>query len=217
MLSPLHLMILAMAGMIAGLPMPGEVPGDLFHGSALAWVIGQCLWLRAKWRARRARTKARDAQRARSAERRRAARAAGGEVRRWVVIDGSNVLYWQGESPSLNAVSAVLGEVRKAGLTPVVWFDANVGYKVGDSYLNPAELARRLGISRKQVRVAPRGSPADPLLLQEAAKLGTGVVTNDRYRDWQASFPSVAEPGVLVHGRVEDGTVRLDWPAGLAA
>lgn len=217
MITPLQLLILAFAGMVAGLPMPGEPPGQLFLGSTAAWSVALFLWLRARWRSRR-KTKARAQQRARSAERKRAARAAGGqEARRWVVIDGSNVLYWQGESPSLNAVSAVLGEVRKAGLTPVVWFDANVGYKVGDSYMNPSELARRLGISRKQVRVAPKGSPADPLLLQEAAKLGTGVVTNDRYRDWVADFPDVTQPGVLVPGRVEDGAVTLDWPAGQAA
>lgn len=217
MISPLQLLILAFAGMVAGLPMPGEDPGELFLGSAAAWVVALFLWVRAKWRSRR-KTKARAQQRARSAERKRAERGAGrSETRRWVVIDGSNVLYWQGESPSLGAVSAVLGEVRKAGLTPVVWFDANVGYKVGESYMNPSELARRLGISRKQVRVAPKGSPADPLLLQEAAKLGTGVVTNDRYRDWVASFPSVAEPGVLVRGRLEGGAVKLDWPGGQAA
>jgi len=216
MISPLQLLILAFAGMVAALPMPGEAPGELFLGCAAAWTVALFLWVRAKWRSRR-KTKARAEQRARSAERKRAAReAARAEGRRWVVVDGSNVLYWQDESPSLGSVSAVLDEVQRAGLTPVVWFDANVGYKVGDSYLNPAELARRLGISRKQVRVAPKGSPADPLLLQEAAKLGTGVVTNDRYRDWVGDFPDVAQPGVLVHGRVEGGAVTLDWPRSTA-
>ncbi|MBU9697432.1 hypothetical protein GU927_006185 [Rhodobacteraceae bacterium HSP-20] len=213
MFSPFHLLILAFAGMVAGLPMPDEAFGPLFLGSAAAWVVALCLWLRAKWRARR-RTKARAEQRARSAERRRAAKAA---PRRWVVIDGSNVMYWQDEVPSLQSVSAVVGEVQRAGLTPVVWFDANVGYKVGGGYMNPADLARVLGVSRKQVKVAPKGSPADPLLLEEAAKLGTGVVTNDRYRDWAEAFPAVSEPGILVRGRVEGGTAQLDWPQGAAA
>lgn len=213
MFSPFQLLILAFAGMVAGLPMPGEAFGGLFMGSAAAWVVALCLWLRAKWRARR-RTRARAEQRARSAQRKRAAREA---PRKWVVVDGSNVLYWQDETPSLTAVTAVLNEVQRAGMTPLVWFDANVGYKVGTSYMNPADLARALGVSRKQVRVAPKGSPADPLLLDEAAKLGTGVVTNDRYRDWVESYPSVAQPGVLVHGRLQDGAVTLDWPEGRAA
>lgn len=215
MFSPFQLLILAFAGMVAGLPMPGEAFGPLFYGSAGAWVVALCLWLRAKWRARR-RTKARAAQRARSQERRRAARSRP-EDRRWVVIDGSNVLYWQDEVPSLQSVSAVVRAVQRAGLTPLVWFDANVGYKVGSAYMNPSELARVLGVPRKHVKVAPKGSPADPLLLEEAAKLGTGVVTNDRYRDWIAAYPNVAQPGVLVRGRVEGGTVLLDWPAAQVA
>jgi len=128
------------------------------------------------------------------------------------VIDGSNVMFWQDEVPSLSTVSAVVGEVKRAGLTPLVWFDANAGYKVADHYMNPRDLSRAIGISRKQVRVAPKGSPADPLLLEDAAKLGTGVVSNDRYRDWAEAFPSVTQPGVLVRGRVQGGTALLDWP-----
>jgi hypothetical protein len=60
--------------------------------------------------------------------------------------------------------------------------------------------------------VAPKGSPADPLLLGDAARLGTGVVSNDRYRDWAEAFPSVTQPGVLVRGRITDGAAQLDWP-----
>jgi hypothetical protein len=97
-------------------------------------------------------------------------------------------------------------------LKPLVWFDANAGYKVGDRYMNPRDLSRAIGLSRKQVRVAPKGSAADPLLLEDADKLGTEVVSNDRYRDWVSSYPRVIQPGVLVRGRVEGGAARLDWP-----
>ena len=77
----------------------------------------------------------------------------------------------------------------------------------------PDALSQALSLARSQIRMAPKGTPADALLLEHAAKLGTGVVSNDRFRDWAAAFPSLAEEGVLVRGRWVDGTVRLDWPA----
>lgn len=131
----------------------------------------------------------------------------------WVVIDGSNVMYWRDERPSLVPLQQVVAAVEKAGFRPMIWFDANVGYKLGNHYMGEAELSQALSLARSQIRMAPKGTPADALLLEHAAKLGTGVVSNDRFRDWAAAFPSVAEDGVLVRGRWVDGTVLLDWPA----
>ena len=131
----------------------------------------------------------------------------------WVVIDGSNVMYWRDERPSLVPLQQVVAAVETAGFRPMIWFDANVGYKLGTRYMGEAELSQALSLGRSQIRLAPKGTPADALLLAHATKLGTGVVSNDRFRDWAAAFPSVAEEGVLVRGRWVDGTVRLDWPA----
>ena len=138
-----------------------------------------------------------------------AARKAG----HWIVIDGSNVMYWRDERPSLVALQQVVAAVETAGFRPMIWFDANVGYKLGTRYMGEAELSQALSLGRSQIRMAPKGTPADALLLAHATKLGTGVVSNDRFRDWAAAFPSLAEEGVLVRGRWVDGTVRLDWPA----
>ena len=131
----------------------------------------------------------------------------------WIVIDGSNVMYWRDERPSLVALQQVVAAVETAGFRPMIWFDANVGYKLGTRYMGEAELSQALSRGRSQIRMAPKGTPADALLLAHATKLGTGVVSNDRFREWAAAFPSVAEEGVLVRGRWVDGAVRLDWPA----
>lgn len=131
----------------------------------------------------------------------------------WIVIDGSNVMYWRDERPSLVALQQAVAAVETAGFRPMIWFDANVGYKLGTRYMGEAELSQALSLGRSQIRMAPKGTPADALLLAHATKLGTGVVSNDRFRDWAAAFPSVTEEGVLVRGRWVDGTVRLDWPA----
>jgi hypothetical protein len=127
----------------------------------------------------------------------------------WIVVDGSNVMYWEGEKPSLMTVRRVLQAVDEAGFVPLVWFDANVGYLTQGAYLRPEQLSRMLGLAHGQVLVAPKGTPADPLLLEEAVRLGTRVVTNDRFRDWAEDHPSVTEPGFLVGGRMSGGVVRL--------
>lgn len=206
MQTPILLLLLCFSAMVYSMPMPDEPAGPGFLLASVVTLAALLIWMRAAFAAR-----------VPILRRRRRRRKAGGgsqpPQRRWVVIDGSNVMFWEDERPSLSTVSAVVGEVKKAGLTPLVWFDANAGYKVGDRYMNPRDLSRAIGVPIKQVRVAPKGSPADPLLLEDAAKLGTGVVSNDRYRDWAETYPSVTQPGVLVRGRMQGGAALLDWPA----
>lgn len=126
-----------------------------------------------------------------------------------VIVDGSNVLHWNGGKPALETVLAVVQALEARGLTPGVMFDANAGYKTHDRYQDDAELARRLGLPEDRVLVVPKGVPADPYILRAARDLGARVVTNDRYRDWQADFPEVAAPGFLIHGGMRDGAVWL--------
>lgn len=122
--------------------------------------------------------------------------------RRWVVIDGSNVMYWGNTGPDLAVLSTVIGDLQARGLTPAVWFDANVGYLIGNRYQGPVDMAQRLGLPHRQVFVAPKGTPADPLLLEGAKALNARIVSNDRYRDWIEDHPLAAEPGLLVGGRI---------------
>ncbi|TNF18840.1 MAG: hypothetical protein EP318_16995 [Rhodobacteraceae bacterium] len=134
-----------------------------------------------------------------------------GRRKPYIVLDGSNVMHWDGKAPSLDPVRSVVERVRAEGLEPVIWFDANVGYKIGDGYLGPAALARRLGCARARVHVAPKGTPADPLLLQHAVSLDARVVSNDRFRDWQEAFPALERADFLVRMRARDqsGTLEL--------
>jgi hypothetical protein len=132
----------------------------------------------------------------------------------WIVVDGSNVMYWDRETPSLETVREVLRAVEAEGFVPLVWFDANAGHLVAGQYLRPEKLARKLGLRQGQVLVAPKGTPADPLLLEEAARLGVRVVTNDRFRDWAEDHPMVRDPERFVRGRVRDGVARLTHGEG---
>jgi hypothetical protein len=128
----------------------------------------------------------------------------------WIAVDGSNVLYWQDEIPSLQTVREVVDALKRRGMRPVVWFDANVGYLVGDRYLGPVPLAKSLGLSERQVIVAPKGTPADPLVIEGARLLKSRIVSNDRFRDWQDQYPEVREAMRFLRGSIENGALRLD-------
>lgn len=133
----------------------------------------------------------------------------------WVVIDGSNVMHWFDETPSLNTVSAVATQLISQGYQPIVWFDANVGYKVGSRYMGERALAQHLPVSARAIRVAPKGNPADPLLLTEAVRLRARVVSNDKFRDWTEAFPQLADEAFLIRAKVNAKGLTMEIkPAG---
>jgi len=128
----------------------------------------------------------------------------------YAVIDGSNVLHWQDNQPNLSSLRAVIDHVASLGYTPGVVFDANAGYKISARYQQDYALARLLRLPADRVLVAPKGTPADPLILASARELGARIVTNDRYRDWAGDYPEVETPGHLVPGGFHDGKLWLE-------
>ena len=140
----------------------------------------------------------------------RAARAV--RTIRHVVVDGSNVMHWRGGRPDLAPVRAVVDRLAARGWRVGVMFDANAGYLLSGRYRDDADLARELGLPSDRVLVVPKGTPADPAILQAARDMGARIVTNDRFRGWRADFPEAGEPGRLIRGGMRDGALRLDLP-----
>lgn len=126
------------------------------------------------------------------------------------VIDGSNLLYWKDNSLSLDPVREAVQLLKAAGYRPYVIFDANAGYLVENRYLNGRNFAKRLGLSVSQTLVAPRGQPADPLILAFARDSGGIVISRDRFRDWAEAFPAETAPGRVVSGGYRGGRFRLN-------
>jgi hypothetical protein len=129
--------------------------------------------------------------------------------RKHLVIDGSNVLHWNDNQPDIGIVRQTVRQVKSAGFTPGVIFDANVGYKIGGGYMDDPALARLLDLPVDQVLVVPKGVQADQYILKAARDLGAGIVTNDRYRDWAGEFPEVERPGFLITGSVRGDKISL--------
>jgi hypothetical protein len=134
-----------------------------------------------------------------------------------VIVDGSNVLFWDGGEPSLAIVDKVVEHLRGQGWKVGVIFDANVGYRIGTRYLDDADMARRLNLPADRVLVVPKGTPADAYVLRAARDMQARVVSNDRFRDWAADWPEVTQPGFLIRGGVRDGRVWVETEDRAAA
>jgi hypothetical protein len=130
--------------------------------------------------------------------------------RNWILVDGSNVMHWEDNTPQIEPVRRVVAALRAQGLDPGVVFDANVGWKLFGRYLGERELGQLLDLPQDQVLVVPKGSPADPWLLTTARDFGARIVTNDRFRDWVDAHPEVTSPGFLVHGGLSGKGVWLE-------
>lgn len=133
--------------------------------------------------------------------------------RHHAVIDGSNVMYWNGDTPRLSTLRDVVRMAEAQGYQPGVIFDANAGYKLCDRYLNDKDFAKLLSLRRDRVMVVNKGEPADPTILAAARDTGATVISNDRFRDWAERFPEVEDPGHVVSGGYVDGAVYLDGSA----
>ena len=123
-----------------------------------------------------------------------------------IVVDGSNVMYWGGDASAKTLVQ-VLRAVKAKGLNPIVFFDANVGYKLANCYYDEVKLAGVTGVPRKHILVADKGVVADEWILDFATKHGLRVVSNDRFRDWGVQFPLVKKKGRVMRGTYRDGNV----------
>ena len=132
------------------------------------------------------------------------------KAKRPVVIDGSNIMYWEGESPKLETVQRVIQTLKGRGFQPGIVFDANAGYLLADRYLDDRHFAKMLRLPASRVLVVPKGEPADPTILAAARDLGAKVISNDQFRDWVTDFPEISEDGRLVRGGFQDRTLWFD-------
>jgi hypothetical protein len=134
--------------------------------------------------------------------------------KKWILVDGSNVMHWEDNTPHIEPVRRVVSALKAQGLDPGVVFDANVGWKLVGRYLGERELGQILDLPPDQVLVVPKGSPADPWLLTTARDFSAQIVTNDRFREWAEAHPEISTPGVLVRGSLTSNGVWLEGMQG---
>jgi hypothetical protein len=120
-----------------------------------------------------------------------------------VLVDGSNVAHSaEGDHVMLGNVLAVCEKLREEGYEPVVVVDAALRHQIDDR----AEYERL--VDAGTIRQAPAGTDADYFLLSFARELAAPIVSNDRFRDRQKSFPDAAKR--LIRYMVVKGEVVLE-------
>ena len=212
MRASLALFIALVLGALGAAVAPGDTARATVVLGAFALAAGLRVVLLALWHlaAPRDRRDDRPARRtARPAGREAAPAPRPAPARPEIVVDGSNVMFWDGETPTFRALDRVLTDLVARGYAPVVFFDANAGYRLIGRYATPEELASHLPDGIDSVCVMDKGIPADVALIDYALTRNLRIVSNDRFRDWRGQFPRVASKGVLVPGSLRGGQVRL--------
>lgn len=114
-----------------------------------------------------------------------------------ILIDGSNVLFWRAGQAQRDVPLLVVRALVARRFAPVVYFDHSVFQHIGQDGLD--DLA-----SEVQVIIAPRGTPADALLLGACDQGRIQIVSCDRYREWRTQHPRLRADW-LVSGRIARG------------
>lgn len=122
---------------------------------------------------------------------------------RSTVIDGSNVAHWGSNTPTIDAVRAVVAQLKTEGSDPIAVFDANIGFKVSNRFLNNSELAAQIGLLPNRVEVVPKGEIADIRVFEIAMQLSAPIVSNDLYRDHLAARFIPKRRGFFAFGEAE--------------
>ena len=105
-----------------------------------------------------------------------------------VLVDGSNVAHSsEGEKARLRNIELVVAKLHDEGLEPIVVADAALRHQI-----DQAEKYEAL-IDGGEIRQAPAGTDADYFILSFARELDAYIVSNDRFRDRQESFPDARE------------------------
>jgi Zc3h12a-like Ribonuclease NYN domain len=100
-----------------------------------------------------------------------------------IVIDGTNVLYWDGEQAELSALCMVVDDLRRRSYAPFVFLDASSRHHLNDTSMTEKSFAKALGLPQSRVRVCPAKTEADAFILKFAREQSLPVVSNDRFGD----------------------------------
>jgi hypothetical protein len=116
------------------------------------------------------------------------------------IVDASNVAHSsEGPQPLLENIRLVCNKLIEEGYEPIVVADANLRHQID----SPQEYEDLVDTGR--IKQAPAGTDADYFILSFARELEASVVSNDRFKDREKSFPEARERAIrymIVNGEV---------------
>ncbi|ANT63012.1 hypothetical protein AYJ57_21290 (plasmid) [Salipiger sp. CCB-MM3] len=107
-------------------------------------------------------------------------------ARRWrsdlAIVDGSNVMHWDEQTPKIETLQAVIDLLLANRQTPHVVFDRNAGFKLTGK---PATIQKIKSLMARDVNMeyCPPSEPADISIISLAIDLGAPIVSNDQFKD----------------------------------
>lgn len=117
---------------------------------------------------------------------------------RSAVIDGSNVAYWADEdSPSLDAVQAIVRLLKEEKSSILTIFDANIGYKIAGKHMDVGDFVRALG-NGVEIEVVKAGTVADRRIVEVAEQRKATIISNDLFRDSRRARPIPKRRGFFI-------------------
>lgn len=118
-----------------------------------------------------------------------------------VIIDGTNVLFWDGDA-DLATLRCVVDYLRGKEVHPYVFLDASSRHHLKDKSLNKSGFAKALGMKKGRVMVCPAQSEADEFILKFAKDQGLPIISNDRFGDRAAQAKGIKMiKGIIARGK----------------
>lgn len=123
--------------------------------------------------------------------------------RKVAIIDGSNVAHsTEANGPRLENIMLVWNELVAEEYDPVIVVDAALRHQIDD------RSAYEAMVDDGRIKQAPAGTDADYFILSFAREFDARIVSNDRFRDRESSFPDLSDR--LIRFMLVDDEVVLE-------
>jgi|GEM_PF-56270 len=120
-----------------------------------------------------------------------------------IVIDASNVAYWEDAKPKLGSVLAILDKLDDLGISYLCVVGPRLRHVIDD----------RVGLEkllkRSNVVQSPAKKDADIFVIDYATKYDAKIVSNDQYNEYCKDHPILLEKGRIVEGLIFDGKISV--------
>lgn len=118
-----------------------------------------------------------------------------------IVVDGTNVIYWDGDA-DLQSLVLVTDALCRRGFEPIIFLDASTRHHLKEPSLDQHAFADALGLPPDQITLCPAGTEADEFLIKYARAESLPIVSNDRFGDRAQQVKGIKRiRGVIAHGK----------------
>lgn len=125
------------------------------------------------------------------------------------LLDASNILHWDNNTPKLDCVLAITRALENAGAKYIAVFDASARHKLTTA-ADRQHLERLFQNDPQHFTQVPAGSCTDEFLLMRANRnIDSVIITNDNFRNYKENYPWVCDKSRVIKGMALIDTVYI--------